>query len=309
MVSSALAKAGDFCFLGRFCNVAAGERAGGRINPPVQVAKLQRRLWPPGRRSAEGMALAVTIRPVAGCEAVGAPPGIPNFAWVEAGRVARGQQPALSLAAYRELQETGVTGVLSLRPAIEYPDNERLRYAVEEERALCAALGLRFLHVPCTDFQAPRPGTVIRALRLLDAEVEGGHAVYVHCLAGVGRTGVVCGAWQLLRGESGTEALRQFAHFAHEAHGRRGPQRPLDEFLQRIGAHEQAWVLLSIARALGAPAALPVEAIAPRRPARSASHWRQRFREQAERHLPRYFAQGQCGAAPPLDLGRDGAEK
>jgi protein-tyrosine phosphatase len=244
------------------------------------------------------------MQPACGREPLDVPPGIPNFAWVEAGRVARGQQPALTIAAYRELQACGVTSVLSLRPTIEYPENERLRYAVEEERDLCAALGLRFLHVPCTDFQAPRPGSVIRALRLLDAEVEQGNAVYVHCLAGVGRTGVVCGAWQLLRSASGTETLRQFARFAHEAHGRRGPQRPLEEFLQRIGAHEQAWVLLSIARALGAPVALPAAGIAPRRPARAASHWRQRFREQAERHLPHYFAQGQNGAAPPLDLAR-----
>lgn len=240
--------------------------------------------------------------------ATAAPPGIPNFAWVEAGCVARGQQPDLTLAAYGELQACGVTSVLSLRPSIEYPQNERLSYAVEAERDVCAALGLRFLHVPCTDFQAPRPGSVIRALCMLDAEVGQGYAVYVHCLAGVGRTGVVCGAWQLLRGGSGTEALRQFAYFAHEAHGRRGPQRPLEEFYQRIGAHEQAWVLLSMARALGAPAALPPDGIAPRRPARVASHWRRRFREQAERHLSRYFAQEQNGAEPALDLLRGAAD-
>jgi protein-tyrosine phosphatase len=239
---------------------------------------------------------------------MGAAAGIPNFAWVEAGRVARGQQPVLALPAYRALQAAGVTSVLSLRPALEYPENDSLRYAVAEERDVCAALGLRFLHVPCTDFQAPRPGSVIRALRLLDGEVAQGNAVYVHCLAGVGRTGVVCGAWQLLRGASGTEALRQFAHFAHEAHGRRGSQRPREEFLQRIGAHEQAWVLLSIARALGAPADLPPDGIAPRRPARVASHWQQRFREQAERHLPRYFTQDRGGPASGLDLARGAAD-
>ena len=240
--------------------------------------------------------------------ATAAPPGIPNFAWVEAGCVARGQQPELTLTAYGELRDCGVDSVLSLRPAIEYPENERLSYAVEAERDVCTALGLRFLHVPCTDFQAPRPGSVIRALRMLDAEVGQGNAIYVHCLAGVGRTGVVCGAWQLLRGGSGTEALRQFAYFAHEAHGRRGPQRPLEEFYQRIGAHEQAWVLLSMARALGAPAALPPDGIAPRRPARAAAHWRRRFREQAERHLPHYVAPEHANGAPLFDAVRGAAD-
>ncbi|HZQ38692.1 MAG TPA: hypothetical protein VFD32_22395, partial [Dehalococcoidia bacterium] len=77
--------------------------------------------------------------------AAGVPLGIPNFAWVEAGRVARGQQPDLTLAAYDELRACGVTSVLSLRPTLEYPDNDSLRYAVDEERQVCAALGLRLL--------------------------------------------------------------------------------------------------------------------------------------------------------------------
>ncbi|HEY7295668.1 MAG TPA: protein-tyrosine phosphatase family protein [Dehalococcoidia bacterium] len=212
------------------------------------------------------------------------PPGIPNFAWVEAGCVARGQQPPLTVAAYRELLAAGVTSVLSLRAEREYLDDERRRYDVADERALCAALGLRFHHVACTDFQAPRPSGVVKALRILQAEVEQGQAVYVHCLAGVGRTGVVCGAWQMLRGGSGTEALMQFTWYAEEARSRRAPQRPADQFLNTIGAHEQVWVLFNIARALEAPVELSPDCIAPRRPQRAAG-WRRRFREQMARHL------------------------
>jgi len=74
----------------------------------------------------------------------GAPPGIPNFAWVEAGRVARGQQPALTLSAYRELRVAELTSVLSLRAEREYLDDERRRYDVADERSLCAALELRY---------------------------------------------------------------------------------------------------------------------------------------------------------------------
>jgi len=227
----------------------------------------------------------VTMRAAESTEP-GVPPSIANFAWVEGGRVARGQQPALALAAYRELQDAGLTSVLSLRAAREYLEDERHRYDVADERALCAALGLRFQHIACTDFQAPRPSAVVKALAILHAEVEQGHAVFVHCLAGVGRTGVVCGAWQMLRGGSGTEALRQFAWHADRARTLRAPQRPADQYLDRIGAHEQAWVLLTIARALEAADELPPDGIQPRRPVR-ASHWRQRFRDQIERRLGR----------------------
>ncbi len=218
----------------------------------------------------------------------GAPPGIPNFAWVEAGRVARGQQPALTLSAYRELRAAGLTSVLSLRAEREYLDDERRRYDVADERSLCAALGLRFHHVACTDFQAPRPSGVVKALSILHAEVASGHTVYVHCLAGVGRTGVVCGAWQMLRGGNSAEALAQFAWHAEAARARRAPWRLPKQFLQTIGAHEQAWVLLTIARALEAPVELPPDGVRPRRPER-ATHWRQRFRDQLERHLGREF--------------------
>jgi len=62
-------------------------------------------------------------------------------------------------------------------------------------------------------------------------------------------------------------------------------------------------VLLSIARAMGAALDLPPDGIAPRRPARAASQWQRRFREQAERRLPCYFAVDRDAVAPALVRG------
>jgi protein-tyrosine phosphatase len=214
------------------------------------------------------------------------PAGIPNFAWVEEGRLARGMQPPLTLAAYTDLRATGFCSVLSLRLPQEYLDEDRRRYDVAQERALCEAVGLRLYHVPLTDYQAPRPSELVRALAVIRAELARGGALYVHCFAGVGRTGVVCGAWQILHGMSGSEALRQFEHFLLESWQRvrlRRPDLTLEQYLSGVGAPSQAWVLLRVAEALERPAT-PPSVVRPRRPARGA-HWRQRFREQVQRHL------------------------
>lgn len=229
----------------------------------------------------------------------GGPAGIPNFAWAEAGRLARGQQPALTEPAYRELRDHGVGAVLSLRPEREYPDGGWRAYDVADERALCDALGLAFHHVPCIDFQAPGPGDVAGALAIVRDEVERGRAVYVHCLMGVGRTGVISGAWQMLRGATGTEALRQYVYHLDELRTRvsreRPPDRAPEEFFPRIGAHYQAWVLVTVAKALGLPVERPAEFVRPRRPG-NGRNWRRRFDAELRRHrLEVVRAAGEAG--------------
>jgi protein-tyrosine phosphatase len=216
-----------------------------------------------------------------------APAGIPNFAWVEEGRLARGMQPALTLAAYHELRAHGFTTVLSLRQAQEYLDEDRRRYRVTEERALCRAVGLRLVHVPLGDYQAPRPSEMVRALTAIHRELATGGTLYVHCFAGVGRTGVVCGAWQMLRGMSGDEALRQFEHFCLDSWRRalvRRPELRVADYLENVGAHGQAWVLQRIAAVVGRPVTDLPSWVRPRRPAHGAG-WERRFRQQLVRRL------------------------
>jgi protein-tyrosine phosphatase len=210
---------------------------------------------------------------------------IPNFAWVEEGRLARGMQPELTARGYKDLAELGIAAVLTLRPEREYPDSGWRAYDIADERALCDAHGLTLHHIECADFQAPNPADVVRALAIVREESERGRAVYVHCLAGVGRTGVISGAWQMLRGTSGTDALRDYAWFYEELRSRRVPHREPLEYLQSVGAHYQAWVLTTIAKALGMTAEIPPGFVRPRPPA-NGKNWRRRFEGDLRRAQP-----------------------
>lgn len=119
----------------------------------------------------------------------GSPPtaaGIHNFRVVD-DRVLRGDAPTAQ--GYRSLAELGVTTVVDLRA-------ERNLW---EPRALLNQLGLRRFHLPVRDGQTPRPADVRRVLDIIE-EADG--RVYVHCGAGVGRTGAMVAAYLVATGQS-----------------------------------------------------------------------------------------------------------
>ncbi len=65
----------------------------------------------------------------------------------------------------------------------------------------------RHVRLPIRDFSVPAAEDLVATLDAIDAELDAGGIVYVHCWAGCGRTGVVVGCWLVRRGLDPKEAL------------------------------------------------------------------------------------------------------
>lgn len=123
------------------------------------------------QRNAAGASLAIPIK---------------NFAQVD-DRVWRGAAP--TSAGYEALAANGVTTVVDLRA----------EDGIRVDEALLGRLGITRLTVPLRDGQSPTESQVERFL----AAVEGSEGrTFVHCGAGVGRTGTMAAAYLVKTGQA-----------------------------------------------------------------------------------------------------------
>ncbi|HEX2040043.1 MAG TPA: dual specificity protein phosphatase family protein [Acidimicrobiales bacterium] len=122
------------------------------------------------------------------------PEGIRKFAVVD-DRVWRGAAPGPE--GYASLAERGVKTVVDLRA------EEDLH--VDEDHL--SSLGLRYMHIPIRDGQAPTSEEVAQFLQAV-RETDG--ITFVHCGAGVGRTGTMAGSYLVASGQATSkEALQR----------------------------------------------------------------------------------------------------
>jgi atypical dual specificity phosphatase len=155
--------------------------------------------------------------------------------WIEPGDLLAGTYPgaaedATARRRLAELAAAGVTLVVDLTDA----DDPLAPY----EPLLPPAL--RRLSVPVRDFDVPSLAELERALDAIDAELDRGGAVYVHCRGGCGRTGTVVAAWLVRRGRSADEALARFAELSLPVSGRPCPERAAQSALVRAYAAARA---------------------------------------------------------------------
>lgn len=166
--------------------------------------------------------------------AVYATPHLPRFCtWPVTERILAGRNPLTEIDV-RSLAAQGVTHVLDLREPSEW--NRPGIFGGEAVDAM-APFGITRRNVPIADFSAPSAAALTEAADWIDQildPVRGDRAarLFVHCRAGIERTGTILTAWRCRReGESFEVALAALR-------GEGWPANPLAH--QRTAA--QAWL-------------------------------------------------------------------
>jgi hypothetical protein len=119
--------------------------------------------------------------------------------WVWPGRFLAGAHPADHLEA---LLDAGVDCFVDLTRSHQSP----APYAAE------LSARARWHGFAITDYGVPGAGLMREIVDTLDAELARGSRVYLHCHAGVGRTGTAVGCWLVSQGLAGPGALALIEH-------------------------------------------------------------------------------------------------
>lgn len=114
--------------------------------------------------------------------------GVQHFQPVDAaGRLWRGSAPTRT--GYQELANMGFTTIVDLRAEELSPS----------QLAAPGRAGLEVVHLPIRDGQTPKPEQVRRFLEIVSGSPG---PVFVHCGAGVGRTGAMAAAYLVSTGQN-----------------------------------------------------------------------------------------------------------
>ncbi|MFO1376643.1 MAG: ADP-ribosylglycohydrolase family protein [Steroidobacteraceae bacterium] len=138
-----------------------------------------------------------------------APKPFANCYWVEPGRLLAGEYPGArsedaTRRRVRALVEAGVDCFVDLTA-----EGELDRYDVWLPREH-GRLTVRHVRRPIPDHGIPADtATMTAILDEIDGAIGRGARVYLHCRAGIGRTGTVVGCWLARRGLGGREALER----------------------------------------------------------------------------------------------------
>ena len=135
----------------------------------------------------------------------------PESYWVIPGKLMAGEYPGKY-----DIEQTRQRVVSLLRCGLNsYIDLTRPTDSFHPYRELLTSeaaefgLDVMWQNFPIDDFFTPSREQMQLILDEIDAQIQAGKTVYVHCLAGIGRTGTVVGCYLVRGGMTGYEALRQ----------------------------------------------------------------------------------------------------
>ncbi|MEZ5943235.1 MAG: tyrosine-protein phosphatase [Planctomycetaceae bacterium] len=151
-----------------------------------------------------------------------------NWIQVHQGRLAIGHRPKLKLIP--ELSSLGVTHVLTLLSAKE---------GAERIGQICVQERLEWIWLPLENGQPPsvdRDEDIVRTFRVMSDAIQESKSLFVHCSAGIHRTGMMTHALLGFLGFTNSESRQLLERLrGHTAHGV-GDERLAwgDDFISRV---------------------------------------------------------------------------
>jgi len=169
---------------------------------------------------------------------------IPESYWVEPGRLLAGEYPAqfnneLTRLRIDALIQAGFNTFIDLTKP-----NETIAYVrTLMDEAKLYDVEVRHQRFAIGDFGLPTPEHMTAILNTIDAELQAGHKIYLHCWGGIGRTGTTVGCYLVRQGKTGEEALRQLAEWwqtvpKSQIHQRSPETREQAEFIRNWAKYE-----------------------------------------------------------------------
>lgn len=151
---------------------------------------------------------------------------LPNSYWVRPGKLLAGEYPgsmSRSEATERvqKLLHAGVTSFVDLTEEGELPAYDALLAELSEQH-------IRYRRLAILDHGLPEsPAHMVRILDFIDGELAAGRCVYVHCRAGIGRTGTTIGCHLIRSGLPSDKALDRLQQLWQQCgRSRRWPSIP-----------------------------------------------------------------------------------
>jgi Cyclin-dependent kinase inhibitor 3 (CDKN3) len=170
---------------------------------------------------------------------VKADPGrpIPDSYWVVPQKLLAGESPgqydpAKTRQRLNALLNAGFDTFIDLKHPGELPSYKEIL----KVQATGYGRNISYHNFPISDRGLPSRTQMITTLDTIDTALSNGHKVYLHCWAGVGRTGTVIGCFLVRHGTPGQRAVEQIAEWWQDIPKRRFfPRSPeTDEQVQFI---------------------------------------------------------------------------
>ena len=144
----------------------------------------------------------------------GSAPQLVESYWVLPGRLLAGEYPArVELPGAAERLDSLLAAGIDTFFDLTEPDELATYLPLLEARAALRGMHIVHQRFPIVDFDLPERSTMLAALDGIDAALDEGRRVYVHCWGGLGRTGMAVGCYLVRHGRTGEQALKQIADF------------------------------------------------------------------------------------------------